>query len=56
VVGRSCVATGRSAKGGAVIPLGARSAGFGWPPEGAPKKEREYRFIEGHKKVALIPC
>jgi hypothetical protein len=30
--------------------LAARSARVGWLPEGTPKKEREYRFIGGHKK------
>jgi hypothetical protein len=30
--------------------LTARSAGKGRPPDGAPKKKREYRYIGGHKK------
>jgi hypothetical protein len=30
--------------------LAARSAEVGQPPEGTPKKEREHRFIGGHKK------
>jgi hypothetical protein len=36
--------------------LAVRSTEDGWLLEGVPKKEREYRFIGGHKKVALIPC
>jgi hypothetical protein len=40
------------------IVLAARSARVGRPPEGTPKNEREYCFIEGHKKGGsdLIPC
>jgi hypothetical protein len=30
--------------------LTARSARKGRPPDGAPKKKREYRYIGGHKK------